>query len=217
MSAFSKRKGIIVSVIIASVIWMSLNFILFKFQESQKKKDNSTIILKTSLTNDNKEHKQKTMENLYEENIKENIVENFEENIEDNFIENQYKVNEWRILIPKINLNAPIIEGTTKEVLRRGVGHFSNTSKWNGNVVLAAHNRGYKYNFFQEIKRLKQGDVIKYQTGQGVRTYEVMKNTIIKETDFSCLEETKENKLTLITCAENMPECRVCIQACQKF
>lgn len=194
MSNFSKRKGIIVSIIISLVIWISLNFILIQFNENQKKEVNTTLVLKTSQVNP--------------------IKENVEGNIEiDEAVENQYKINEWRIFISKINLDAPILEGTTQEVLRRGVGHFTSTSKWDGNVVLAAHNRGYKYNFFQEIKRLEIGDIIEYQTEQGKRTYEVCGKEKIKETDLSILENTKENKLTLITCVENMPEYRLYIQA----
>ena len=197
MSNYSKRKGIIVSIIISLVIWISLNFILIQFNENQKKEVNTTLVLKTSQINPIIEYK-----------------ENKKENIEiDEVIQNQYKNNQWRIFISKINLDAPILEGTDKEILRRGVGHFTSTSKWDGNVVLAAHNRGYKYNFFQEIKRLEVGDIIVYQTEQGKRSYEVSKKEKIKETDLSCLENTKENKLTLITCVENLPEYRLCVQA----
>ena len=194
MSNYSKRKGIIVSIIISLVIWISLNFILIQFNENQKKEVNTTLVLKTSQVNP----------------IKENVEENIEIN---EAVENQYKNNEWRIFISKINLDAPILEGTSQEILRRGVGHFTSTSKWDGNVVLAAHNRGYKYNFFQELKRLELGDIIEYQTEQGRRIYEVSRKEKIKETNLSCLESTKENKLTLITCIENMPEYRLCIQA----
>ena len=193
MSNYSKRKGIIVSIIISFVIWISLNFILNQFKESQKKEVNSTLVLKTSQTNP--------------------IIKNKEKVEIEGIVENQYKTNNWRIFISKINLDAPIIEGTTTEVLRKGVGHFSSTSKWDGNVVLAAHNRGYKYNFFQDIKRLRKGDIIQYQTEQGIRTYEVYWKEEIEETDLSILENTKENKLTLITCIENMPEYRLCVQA----
>lgn len=198
MSKFSKRRGIIVSIIISIVIWLSLNFILIQFQENQKKDEEGSLVLKISKTQLN------TNVNETSEN---NKIKKGE------IIGNQYKTNNWRIFISKINLEAPILEGTTKEVLRRAVGHFSSTSKWDGNVVLAAHNRGYKYNFFQEIKRLELGDIIKYQTEQGCRTYTVTGKEKIKETDLSCLKNTKENKITLITCVENMPEYRLCVQA----
>lgn len=47
----------------------------------------------------------------------------------------------WSLEIPKINLIAEISEGTTEEILNKYIGHFENTSRWNGNVGLAAHNR----------------------------------------------------------------------------
>ena len=47
----------------------------------------------------------------------------------------------WQIEIPIINLTAPIAEGTTQDVMREFVGHFEETSLWNGNIGLAAHNR----------------------------------------------------------------------------
>ncbi len=44
--------------------------------------------------------------------------------------------------IPRIGVNAKIIEDTGNASLAKGIGHFSNTSIWNGDVCLAAHNRG---------------------------------------------------------------------------
>ncbi len=196
MFAYSKRKGIMVSIIMTILIGGAFYFIQMQLQSNQKKEENATFILKTS-----------QIDNITTSLVKKEEIEREER------IQNQYQSNPWRILIPKINLDAPILEGTSKEVLRRGVGHFTTTSKWNGNVVLAGHNRGYKYNFFQEIKRLERGDTIEYQTEQGTRTYEVIGKRKIKETDLSCLENTKENQLKLITCLENMPEYRICIQA----
>ena len=58
----------------------------------------------------------------------------------------------WRIQIQRINLDVHIKEDTDSNILLEAVGHFGITSKWNGNVGLAAHNRGYQCNFFQKIK-----------------------------------------------------------------
>ena len=107
------------------------------------------------------------------------------------------------------------MEGTESEILRRAVGHFKSSSTWNGNVALAAHNRGYKYNYFAKIKELELGDIITYLTEYGEKQYEVVSNKIIEETDWSYLQNTKENKLTLITCEVNKREYRRCIQAKQ--
>ena len=123
--------------------------------------------------------------------------------------------NQWRLQIPKLNLNAHIEEGTTGDVLLRAVGHFEDTNQWNGNVCLAGHNRGYQCNFFQKIKTLNLGDEIIYCTKQGKKVYQVQTNKIILETDWSYLKDTKDNRITLITCIENEPEYRRCIQAVQ--
>lgn len=119
----------------------------------------------------------------------------------------------WQIEIPKISVKAPISEGTTKEILNQYVGHFQVTAKENGNIGLAAHNRGYEVNYFQDLKLLKEGDKIIYQHNDFRKTYEVEKIRIIKDTEWTYLEETEENQLTLITCVENQPEYRRCIQA----
>lgn len=61
----------------------------------------------------------------------------------------------WQIEIPKIDLIAPIEEGTNKEVMNKYVGHFENTEKWNGNIGLAAHNRRICSKLFCKFKRIK--------------------------------------------------------------
>lgn len=69
----------------------------------------------------------------------ENIVyENLEKGVE------EYPEEELlgRIRIDKINLEAPIKEGSDQEVLKSYVGHIEDTAIYDGNVCLAAHNRG---------------------------------------------------------------------------
>ena len=122
----------------------------------------------------------------------------------------------WQIEIPRISVIANISEGTTKEVLNQYVGHFENTSREHGNIGLAAHNRGYNVNYFKDLKLLKEGDEIKYKHNEFEKIYQVQKCRIIKDTDLQYLEETEENMLTLITCVENQPEYRRCIQAVEK-
>ena len=122
-------------------------------------------------------------------------------------------VFDWYLEIPKINLYAPIEEGTGEEVLNRSIGHFSNTARRNGNCGLAAHNRGYRVNYFAKIKELEKGDKIYYFVDGKKYTYCVKEILIVYETDWSMLEETKDNRLTLLTCVENREEYRLCVQA----
>lgn len=119
---------------------------------------------------------------------------------------------EWYIEIPTISLKAPITEGTTKEILDNYVGHFEESPTKKGNICLAAHNRGYKNNYFENLKKLKIGDEIFYKNNEYEEKYVVSKHEIIKDTDWVNLENTEEDKITLITCVENEPSYRRCIQ-----
>lgn len=125
----------------------------------------------------------------------------------------QTNEEEWYLKIPSINLNAKIAEGTNEEVINKFVGHFTESKKWVGNVCLAAHNRGYENNYFSDLKKLKEEDVIYYYYQNMSREYKVIKNIIVKDTDLSYLENTEDNMLTLITCVENEPNYRRCVQA----
>ena len=145
----------------------------------------------------------------------ENVIQ--ETNTNENVEEKTEEIKEaWYLEIPKINLKADIKEGTTKEIMEDYIGHFEETKKVNGNIGLAAHNRGYKNNYFARLKELKEGDSIFYNYQGEIKEYEVTKHVIIKDTDWSYLEDTKDNRITLITCVENEPEYRRCIQGEEK-
>lgn len=119
----------------------------------------------------------------------------------------------WYLEIPKINLKAPIAEGIDVETLNTKIGHFEDTSLLNGNIGLAAHNRGYQYNYFENLKKLEIEDEIIYTYEENKKIYQINKIEIIKNTDWSYLESSEENKITLITCVENEPQYRRCVQA----
>lgn len=93
------------------------------------------------------------------------------------------------------------------------VGHFAETPKNKGNIGLAAHNRGYKINYFRDLKLLQKGDLIIYTYNGEISKYSVNELGIIKDTDWSKLESSSQDKLTLITCLEDEPEYRRYIQA----
>lgn len=142
---------------------------------------------------------------------KENITKSIEENVELN--QKIIEESEWALKIQKINLEAKINEGTTKEIMDEYIGHFEETPKEVGNIGLAAHNRGYKNNYFENLKKLQIGDEITYIYKGKEKNYKVNKISIVKDTDWSILENTEENELTLITCVENEPEYRRCVKA----
>lgn len=149
-------------------------------------------------------------------NIEETEEKNLNKKTEDEIKEEKTTEQipyEWGIYIPKINLNAQISEGTTKEVMDKYVGHFIDTGVIKGNICLGAHNRGYPVNYFENIKSLSNNDFIYYKKENKTYCFKVEIVTVIRDTDWTYLEETEDNRITLITCVENEPDYRRCIQA----
>lgn len=117
------------------------------------------------------------------------------------------------ITVDKIGLNATVKEGTSSETLLNYIGHIEETATYDGNIGLAGHNRGCENSYFARINELEEGDIIKYKTKFFDRTYVVDNIQVIYETDWTLLESTKENKLSLITCITNKRNQRLCVQA----
>lgn len=114
--------------------------------------------------------------------------------------------------IPRLGINVKVWEGETTTSMAKGVAHYSSTSAWAGNVGLCGHNRGAKYNI-GTIKDLVAGDTITYTTMYGTRTYQVTQVKIIANNDWSYLQSTADNRITITTCLANHPESRVMVQA----
>lgn len=103
-----------------------------------------------------------------------------------------------RITIPKINVDAIVVEGTSSKALLRGPGHIRSSAYpgEQGNVVISAH----RDTFFRHIVELKNGDQIQLQRGGITYTYEVTGKKITDPNDVSVIQQTQEPRLTLITC-----------------
>ena len=114
--------------------------------------------------------------------------------------------------VPAIGLTVKVYQGTDNATLAKGAGHFTDTSVWNGNVAIAAHNRGVN-NHFGKIHTLNMGDKITYTTKLGTRSYTVCSVAKISVDDLSVLNDSAENIITLVTCVMDQPSYRWCVQA----
>ena len=114
--------------------------------------------------------------------------------------------------IPAIGLSVKVYEGTGSKTLAKGAGHFEDTSLWDGNCCIAAHNRGVN-NHFGKLHTLEPGDTITWTTKLGTRTYEVVSVQKVKETDTSGTAATSDNRLTLFTCVRDQRDYRWMVQA----
>lgn len=114
------------------------------------------------------------------------------------------------IKIDKINFEGLIYEGTSMQTLAKSVGHFENTPYLEGNVCLAAHNTN---SYWAKLHTLSTEDTIHYTCFLGTKEYKISSISKISETDWSSLENTDTNTLTLITCVKGQKNLRLCVQA----
>ena len=221
MISFTKRYVNIISFIISIIIFCFLNNQFFK-KDIQIQNFSVSCKIQQITNNLEKENNLRISAQIEEEhNRSQQSVENAEkqENKTETINESQQEKSGqnvantmWQIEIPAINLKASIAEGTTKEIMDEFVGHFEETAKKDGNVGLAAHNRGYRVNYFQDLKKLKEGDEIIYKYKEFEKRYVVKTLKIISDEDWSLLENTEDNRITLITCVENEPSYRRVVQ-----
>ena len=138
------------------------------------------------------------------------------ENIEQDII--HYDDEIGTLTIPDILLeNAPIRESVELSTLSQTIGHFPSTSVYAGNVGLASHNSGSQGDFFKNLKKIKIGSEIYYQTKFGTKRYVVTVKETIDENDWSYLKKTDDNRITLITCVAGQREKRLCVQAVESL
>ena len=155
-------------------------------------------------------------------NVKTNeeIINKEQENVIENILETKVESKEailGTLIIEKIGLEAKVKEGSTQEILKNYIGHIEETALYDGNIGLAAHNRGNEYSYFARLNELEIGDTIKYETPYGIKEYAVETISEILETDWRLLANTDKNKITLITCISNKINLRLCVQAVERI
>lgn len=106
-----------------------------------------------------------------------------------------------RIVIPKITVDAPIVNGVAWEDLKKGVGHLPGSANpgERGNLYLAAHNDIYG-EIFRYLEELEPGDEYFIYAGEQKFRYVVKEKRIIKPTEVEVMLPTTEPIATLQTC-----------------
>ncbi len=100
--------------------------------------------------------------------------------------------------IPRIKLEVPVADGTTKRVLLGGAGLVEGTATpgTTGNIAIAAH----RDTFFRGLKDVVVGDLIELETLEGIDIYRISTLSIVEPSDIHVLADTGESVLTLVTC-----------------
>ena len=120
------------------------------------------------------------------------------------------------LTIDKIDMSCQVYDSdadTVMEDMKKGAAHYKSTSYWDGNIGFSAHNGNASYCYFDQLHKLKEGDVITYETTLGTRSYAVQTISRISEEDWSMLERTDDNRVTLTTCINGQETQRLCVQA----
>jgi sortase A len=100
--------------------------------------------------------------------------------------------------IGRIQVEAPVLEGTDEVTLNRGVGHIESTARFgeNGNVGIAGHRDG----FFRGLKDIKVGDRVEVERPDKIETYVVDRMEVVDPANVSVLRSNSGPALTLVTC-----------------
>ena len=103
-----------------------------------------------------------------------------------------------RLLIPAVNLNVMVLEGTDRWTLNRAAGHIEGTALpgRTGNVGISAHRDGY----FRNLGHIARGDEISILTPEKTYTYSVESTHIVSPGDTEVLAPSARPVLTLVTC-----------------
>ena len=190
------KKVIIISITVVLIIIATIStFFIVKYFMNK----NKINYVYEEYSNDNTQNRLDTENNNIESDSTDNLMLHIDG-------ENVLGV----IKIDKINFEGLIYEGTSMQTLSKGVGHFENTPYIDGNVCLAAHNSN---SYWAKLHTLSVGDKIHYTCFLGTKEYEVSNISKISETDWSSLENTDTNTLTLITCVKGQKKLILFFQA----
>jgi sortase A len=112
-----------------------------------------------------------------------------------------------RVVIPRLDLRAPIVQGSAEEQLAVGVGHVVNTylPGMGRTTALFAHRitpvLGRPYGPFRFINRLRRGDSIIVKMPYGRYPFRVLRHRVIYSTNWDTVQRTrKQERLVLAAC-----------------
>ena len=102
------------------------------------------------------------------------------------------------LVLPKLKVDLPIVEGAKHDQLAKGVGHFQKSVLPGeaNNCVLSGH----RDTVFRHLGDLKIGDDVVVRTKVGTFVYRIKKIRIVDQSDRTVIVSTRLPTLTLTTC-----------------
>lgn len=99
--------------------------------------------------------------------------------------------------IPKLNVELPIVEGTSDEDLEKGVGHYKGTAypTESDQIVLSGH----RDTVFRRMGELEIGDVFIVKLPYGSFEYKIESTKIVDADDRTIIKSTAPNEELVVT------------------
>lgn len=192
---YKKVLKVLLSIfIIITIIGFSLSILfLYRYINYLKNKDNIDNIY-----------------NIYNSDNRQEIVNNYTDDNSLGVPTEDGTIAIATLEIPSIDFKNIVVEGTTQNDLAKGIGLFEHSNILDGNVCLAGHNSN---KLLAKLKDVQIGDIIKYSSCLGNKEYKIVTKEQIEETNWSYLEDTEDNRITIITCVKGQRNLRLCVQA----
>ncbi len=175
-------KATIMNVIVALFITVAIILSIYLFFGAGID-ENISLINKVAIDIENKQVEATVINS-------ENKIENYPE----------YGTQYATIEIPKIDVNLPVYFGDTLEILKKGVGHSSESyfPGEGGTIIYMGHN---SQKMFRRFSELQIGNEIIVKTNYGEYKYKIYDMQLIKETETEKLPIQKEKEILMVyTC-----------------
>jgi sortase A len=106
-----------------------------------------------------------------------------------------------RIIIPRMNLNAVVVQGTDTASLQKGPGHYPETPfpGEGGTIGIAGHRTTYLAPF-RHIDSMRQGDRITLEMPYGTFVYKVQFTKVVDDSDVGIVHPVGYERLVLTAC-----------------
>lgn len=104
-----------------------------------------------------------------------------------------------KLICEEISLNVPLYYGDTEEILKNGVGQYTGSGLpgYDKPILIGGHDA----TFFQPLEKVKDGDILKIVTNNGIYSYQVTDEKIYNHDDQSAYDLKKEEEqIILYTC-----------------
>lgn len=108
-----------------------------------------------------------------------------------------------KIIIPSLNIERIIVEGTDDAYIKHNIGHFEGTSMpgEEGNFAIAGHSNTIYNNVFNNIDKLNIGDEIVVIALNGEFKYKVRESFVVEPENTTVLNSfIGKKEITIVTC-----------------